>query len=221
MQPELDNSTDSSDTKLVIFQLTEWDALTQSYSVQPKYNYYRQPLVKQTYSVFVATHNRRRKWHLSTVAKPYSLFLVGLMSILFLFMMIVAYFTQDTVDQLGSIEDHPQLRRLSVPMGLYVCARSAKGRPRHSSSISSIGNFPIPTHPVVVSMPFLSCVYLTEIYFRLKASVCPPFTTSSAWSNQSDPAFGSVGVSEEATSSTPACDGSSRSYVFLWVTDIG
>ncbi|KAH9485084.1 cAMP-independent regulatory protein pac2 [Psilocybe cubensis] len=105
-QPEPDNSTDSSDTNF-----------------QPRY-YYRKPLVKQTYSVFVRTHTGRRKWHL------------------------IAYFTQDTVDQLRSIEDHPQLRGLNVPDGLYVCARSAKGRPRHSSS-GSIGNYPIPTDPIL------------------------------------------------------------------------
>lgn len=43
---------------------------------------------------------------------------------------LVAYFTQESVDFLRSIEDIPQLANLTVPAGMYKSARSAKGRPR-------------------------------------------------------------------------------------------
>jgi hypothetical protein len=66
----------------------------------------RDNLIKQTYSVFVDTPRGRRKWHL------------------------IAYFTQDSIDYLRSIDDIPQLANLPVPPGNYKSARSAKGRPR-------------------------------------------------------------------------------------------
>lgn len=43
----------------------------------------------------------------------------------------VAYFTEDTVSRLRSIDDIPQLANLAVPHGKYKSARSAKGRPDH------------------------------------------------------------------------------------------
>jgi len=63
----------------------------------------RENLIKQTYSVFVETPHGRRKWHL------------------------IAYFTQDTVDYLRTVEDIPCLAGLHVPVGMYKSARSAKG----------------------------------------------------------------------------------------------
>ncbi|KAF8893506.1 Gti1/Pac2 family-domain-containing protein [Infundibulicybe gibba] len=64
-------------------------------------------LIKQTYTVFVDTPRGQRKWHL------------------------IAYFTEDSVERLRSIDDIPQLASLSVPHGKYKSARSAKGRPDH------------------------------------------------------------------------------------------
>ncbi|KAJ6629455.1 Gti1/Pac2 family-domain-containing protein [Mycena sp. CBHHK59/15] len=66
----------------------------------------RENLIKQTYSVFVETIKGRRKWHL------------------------IAYFTQNSVDYLQSVDDVPYLVRLRVPHGLYKSARSAKGGQR-------------------------------------------------------------------------------------------
>ena len=43
----------------------------------------------------------------------------------------VAYFTEDTVNRLRTVDDIPQLANLSVPHGQYKSARSAKGRPDH------------------------------------------------------------------------------------------
>ncbi|KAF9452787.1 hypothetical protein P691DRAFT_803513 [Macrolepiota fuliginosa MF-IS2] len=64
-------------------------------------------LIKQTYTVFVDTPRGQRKWHL------------------------IAYFTEDSIKRLRSIDDIPHLRNLLVPHGKYKSARSAKGRPDH------------------------------------------------------------------------------------------
>jgi len=73
----------------------------------PGYDPSRSCLIKQTYTVFVETPRGQRKWHL------------------------IAYFTEDTVSRLRSIDDVPQLASLSVPHGKFKSARSAKGRPDH------------------------------------------------------------------------------------------
>ncbi|KAF9236366.1 Gti1/Pac2 family-domain-containing protein [Melanogaster broomeanus] len=62
------------------------------------------PLVKQTYSVWVDTEKGRRKWHLT------------------------AYFTQATVDQLGTIDDIPGVAELVVPEGTFQSTRVNKNR---------------------------------------------------------------------------------------------
>ncbi|KAF5321630.1 hypothetical protein D9619_001483 [Psilocybe cf. subviscida] len=68
----------------------------------------RQPLTKQTYSVYVETQRGRRKWHL------------------------IAYFVPETVDQLNTIQDHSMLASLRVPRGMYTSARNPKNtRPVH------------------------------------------------------------------------------------------
>lgn len=67
---------------------------------------FRDNLIKQTYSVFVETNRGRRKWHL------------------------IAYFTQESLNYLRTIDDISVLSNLYVPPGKYTSARSAKGRPR-------------------------------------------------------------------------------------------
>ncbi|THH18741.1 hypothetical protein EW146_g2278 [Bondarzewia mesenterica] len=62
------------------------------------------PFVKQTYSVWLETDQGRRKWHLT------------------------AYFTQATVDQLGTVDDIPALRGLIVPEGMFRSSRTTKSR---------------------------------------------------------------------------------------------
>ncbi|KAJ7451858.1 hypothetical protein B0H11DRAFT_2075489 [Mycena galericulata] len=59
-------------------------------------------LVKQTYSVWVDTGKGRRKWHLTT------------------------YFTQATVDQLGTVDDIEDVRKLQVPAGMFTSTRVGK-----------------------------------------------------------------------------------------------
>ncbi|KAG6866231.1 hypothetical protein C0991_007256 [Blastosporella zonata] len=67
----------------------------------------RSILVKQTYTVHVDTPVGQRKWHL------------------------IAYFTEESIEHLRSIDDIPQLANLIVPSGKYKSARAAKGRPDH------------------------------------------------------------------------------------------
>ncbi|KAJ7474050.1 hypothetical protein FB451DRAFT_1398053 [Mycena latifolia] len=64
-------------------------------------------LIKQTYTAFVDTPRRQRKWHL------------------------IPYFTEESVDRLHCIDDYPTLSSLKVPHGKYISARSVKGRPDH------------------------------------------------------------------------------------------
>lgn len=64
------------------------------------------PLVKQTYSVWIETDNGRRKWHLT------------------------AYFTQATVNDLGTTDDIPAIQDLVVPPGLFKSTRVGKHRGR-------------------------------------------------------------------------------------------
>jgi len=71
---------------------------------------YRRPLVKQTYSVYLETSTGRRKWHL------------------------IAYYTQNTLNQLRTIDDHFKLAALQVPEGAYKCARNPKRPVREMNS---------------------------------------------------------------------------------------
>ncbi|EPQ57077.1 hypothetical protein GLOTRDRAFT_14069, partial [Gloeophyllum trabeum ATCC 11539] len=64
----------------------------------------RQTMIKQTYSVYVNTPAGLRKWHLN------------------------AYYTQETVDQLITVDDIPSLRNLVVPDSYYICARASRSR---------------------------------------------------------------------------------------------
>lgn len=73
-------------------------------TVQSRQGCRREILIKQTYSVFVDTVRGRRKWHL------------------------IAYFTQDTLDYLGIVDNIPALSSLEVPPGVYKSARSSKTR---------------------------------------------------------------------------------------------
>ncbi|KAF8873892.1 Gti1/Pac2 family-domain-containing protein [Infundibulicybe gibba] len=65
----------------------------------------RDKLIKQTHSVFVETSRGRRKWHL------------------------IAYFTQESVEHLRTIDDISQLAAIRVPSGKYTNARSARPTP--------------------------------------------------------------------------------------------
>ncbi|KAF4621484.1 hypothetical protein D9613_000318 [Agrocybe pediades] len=71
------------------------------------------PLVKQTYSVWVQTERGRRKWHLT------------------------AYFTQSTIDHLGCIDDDPRIKDIIVPPGVFTSTRIGKSRSRPEDSSRS------------------------------------------------------------------------------------
>ncbi|KIY70646.1 hypothetical protein CYLTODRAFT_419600 [Cylindrobasidium torrendii FP15055 ss-10] len=63
-----------------------------------------EPLIKQTYSALVQTERGTRKWHLT------------------------AYFTESTLDSLGTIDAISGLKELVVPEGTYVSQKSTKAR---------------------------------------------------------------------------------------------
>ncbi|KAF8482569.1 Gti1/Pac2 family-domain-containing protein [Russula ochroleuca] len=92
----------------------ELDVIGQPFSLHlPPGSYYGRPrerLVKQTYSVYVDLAGRgRRKWHL------------------------IAYFTQETIDNLYTVDNFPELASLQVPGGKFRSARCVKGRPKDAS----------------------------------------------------------------------------------------
>jgi hypothetical protein len=87
----------------------------------------RSVLIKQTYTVYVNTGRGQRKWHLSGYHELCPVHSGNLIPVL-----PVAYFTEETVHRLRSIDDIPELASLSVPAGRYISARSAKGRAEHS-----------------------------------------------------------------------------------------
>ncbi|TEB30387.1 hypothetical protein FA13DRAFT_1630840 [Coprinellus micaceus] len=107
-----------------------------------------EPLVKQTYSVWVDTESGRRKWHLT------------------------AYFTQGTIDQLRSVDDVPGVGDLVVPEGHFKSTRvgkrskadESKGESSKSNSVTrTYAPFPSPysntsaavdSHPVVMYDPY-------------------------------------------------------------------
>ena len=97
----------------------------------PPGSYYGRPrerLIKQTYSVYVDLTGRgRRKWHLSAFEFLISAFqATDVLS-------AVAYFTQETIDNLYTIDDFPELSSLQVPPGKFRSARCVKGRPKDTS----------------------------------------------------------------------------------------
>ncbi|TBU31611.1 hypothetical protein BD311DRAFT_775931 [Dichomitus squalens] len=61
-------------------------------------------LIKQTYSVFIDYPRNARKWHLN------------------------AYYTQESLESLQTVDDIPILRAIEVPRNRYVCARNNGAR---------------------------------------------------------------------------------------------
>ncbi|KIM45336.1 hypothetical protein M413DRAFT_442013 [Hebeloma cylindrosporum] len=125
------------------------------------------PLVKQTYSVWVQTDKGRRKWHLT------------------------AYFTQATIDQLGTIDDNPRVREVIVPDGMFKSTRVGKSRNRvddHSRSDAAkaattvprtYAPFPTPYqyHPQGGS-PSMTPVLMHEPYQRAPERAHSPYEQS-------------------------------------------
>ncbi|KAI0066024.1 hypothetical protein BV25DRAFT_1489454 [Artomyces pyxidatus] len=70
-------------------------------------------MIKQTYSVYINGPKGIKKWHLN------------------------AYWTQETLDLLTTVDDHPGLRNLVVPKGFYICARSNRTREHTARSVRS------------------------------------------------------------------------------------
>jgi hypothetical protein len=112
----------------------ELDVIGQPFSLHlPPGSYYGRPrerLVKQTYSVYVDLAGRgRRKWHL------------------------IAYFTQETIDNLYTVDDFPELASLQVPSGKFRSARCVKGRPRDTSENTGLYSSHQPRSPKYAPYP--------------------------------------------------------------------
>jgi len=90
------------------------------------------PLVKQTYSVWVETERGRRKWHLT------------------------AYFTQATVDRLGTVDDIPGVRELIVPNGIFKSTRSSKNRNKSDEPGRPVDKPKLPSAATRTYAPFPS-----------------------------------------------------------------
>ena len=107
-------------------------------------------MIKQTYSVLVQIAGTKKKWHLSS-------------SLLVVLRGVVqeahdygsdAYWTQESLDDLLTVDDYPELRSLDVPPSTYLCART--NRMRETVARSGRGN-PFPTSPrLIVSAPGLA-----------------------------------------------------------------
>ena len=93
------------------------------------------PLVKQTYSVWVDGPKGRRKWHLSKSGPPLYYILMTLTRVNLSNFNLAAYFTQGTVEKLRTVEDFPHLACLDVPPGKYISTRL--GKPRTQSDTST------------------------------------------------------------------------------------
>ena len=87
------------------------------------------PFVKQTYSVYLSENEgTKRKWHLSAFL---TLSLLGPR-----LTDAAAYFTQATVDSLGTVDDIPVLKDLVVPEGLFKSSRRTKTRSSRANTTS-------------------------------------------------------------------------------------
>ncbi|KAG6920157.1 hypothetical protein DXG01_004923 [Tephrocybe rancida] len=83
-------------------------------------------LIKQTYSAWVDTPTGRRKWQLSLSFATDSVTHA-------LIVLTAAFFTDNTIDNLRTIDDFPGLRELEAPPGMFQAAKTRKSRRRESN----------------------------------------------------------------------------------------
>ncbi|KAL5507561.1 hypothetical protein ACEPAH_7017 [Sanghuangporus vaninii] len=121
------------------------------------------PLVKQTYSVWVDGPRGRRKWHLT------------------------AYFTQATVDRLQTVDDLPQLRGLEVPPGKYISTR--QGKPRRQDDHIAAGSIANGADLLTPGISRSTSVSASRTYapFPLPYQVTPPAMPSISQQHLYDP----------------------------------
>ncbi|KAG6873525.1 hypothetical protein C0995_014395 [Termitomyces sp. Mi166 len=84
-------------------------------------------LIKQTYSAWFDTPTGRRKWHLSVLPKSH-------LPPLTLIAFEAAYFSDNTIDRLYTIDDLPALRDIRAPPGIFECAKSNKSKSKRRQS---------------------------------------------------------------------------------------
>ena len=112
-------------------------------------------LIKQTYSVFIDYPKNSRKWHLSAY-----LLLAFPRSGSHATPIADAYYTQDSLEALRTVDDIHYLRHIEVPRNRYVCARNNGARRNNARQSCAVEQ----------SIPMMPPLY----------EVCPSSSTSSS-----------------------------------------
>ena len=100
--------------------------------------------MKQTYSVYLnENENNKRKWHLSASLSSPSPIRIS--------RFLAAYFTQATVDSLGTVDDIPVLKDLVVPEGLFKSSRRTKTRSSRTNTAANAPDAPPSLSPTASS----------------------------------------------------------------------
>ncbi|KAF9257973.1 hypothetical protein L218DRAFT_935238 [Marasmius fiardii PR-910] len=118
------------------------------------------PLVKQTYSVWVDTGKGRRKWHLT------------------------AYFTQATVDQLGTVDDIQGVGSLNVPEGYFKSTRVKKGGSKADELTSPPSNDSAPRKPFTSFPDGTSGIPHKNSHSSQNVQMYQPYPSYNAYSEQ-------------------------------------
>jgi len=134
-------------------------------------------MIKQTYSVYVQTSDGMKKWHLSSSCFTF----IPAMATLSSHEFPDAYWTQETLDRLLTVDDIPELRSLEVPPGTYLCARTNRMREAVSRSARNLFS-----EGIALPSPSASPTYAPYSYQRRPAdedSPPPPLSPSSSVSS--------------------------------------
>ena len=184
------------------------------------------PLIKQTYSVWVETDRGRRKWHLS---KSPSYFFVCLLPI---YALLAAYFTQATVDHLGTIDNITRIRDVVVTDGMFKSTRvgrRTRSDEQNRSDTSRVGSrtfaaFPSPyqqqgrpgtpsTNPVLMHEPYQTRRSDQPEYYQDQVESSAPYSQRSPSLSPTSPTTGGQYFGDIPSYSGPSRSVRSNSYV--------
>jgi hypothetical protein len=132
-------------------------------------------MIKQTYSVYVHTPDGMKKWHLSSSGFAFKASIESAHEFL------DAYWTQETLDRLLTVDDIPELRSLEVAPGTYLCARTNRMREAVSRSARNLFS-----EGIALQSPSASPTYAPYPYQRHPADERPspaPLSPSSSVSS--------------------------------------
>lgn len=135
-------------------------------------------MIKQTYSVYVQTPDGMKKWHLSS--SSFHLTFKASLKVL-TNVLPDAYWTQETLDRLLTVDDIPELRSLEVAPGTYLCARTNRMREAVSRSARNLFS-----EGIALSSPSASPTFASYPYQRRPSDERPspvPLSPSSSVSS--------------------------------------